>query len=104
MDSFVVAFNVAASAALAVLLGAAVMAPQIKDGIVIKLGLCVMSVALAAHALVLADGLSCQDVWRLNNARAALLFGALVAACGLAWRFWRGERRSLDYIERRSGA
>ena len=104
MDHLVTSFNVVASAALCVLLAAAVMSDRVKDGIVIKAGLSLMALGLGLTTLVLLDGLDPSDVWRLNNSRAIMLLGGLVAALGLAWRFWRGERRPTDYIERRSGA
>ena len=101
MDDLVTGFNVVASATLCALLAAAVLSDRVKDGIVIKAGLSLMALGLALTTLVLMDGLAPSDVWRLNNSRAVMLLGGLLAAFGLAWRMWRGERRSADYIERR---
>ena len=98
---FVTAFNAAASLVLSAVCGWAILHPSVRDGIVIKVGLILVSLGMAGTALLLLEGLDPSDVWRLNHTRAVILAGMLITAGGLLWRVYRGQRRSSDFVERR---
>lgn len=91
LDETVAYLNAAASAVGAVGLGWCVFSERVRDGVVIKLGLVLMSLSLGVTAVELADGIQCTDLLPLNRARLLLYAGVAIVAAGYRWRLRRGE-------------
>lgn len=92
MDIAVTSINSLTSAALALLCGYAVMAPLVRDGVVIKLGLVLSSIGHGFVAAQLWGGIECADLLTLNKARFVNNLGLLLVVIGYAVRHANGER------------
>lgn len=84
MDSIMLAFDIAASTALAIVFGWAVMSPRVRDGIVIKCGLILMSLGLAMLSYSLPDPAPVPRP--LLFAGTLILLGMLIVVAGAALR------------------
>lgn len=82
--------NGLASALLAMLLAWMVLTPQVRDGIVIKLGLISMALGFAATAWALLDGIDCSDANVMARAQGLINAGLVVVVLGAAWRLRAG--------------
>lgn len=91
------------SFALAACLLAAILSPQVKDGISIKIGLGLMVLGMSGLGVIAMDaGLGCREV---PTMRAVLLVnaGAVIVALGYGWRrllHGRNRRRASDWVHR----
>lgn len=82
MDQLIIHANGLASGLLSALLLWAVMNPRIRDGVVIKIGLVLMSLGFSATAWHLLAGLSCDDLLPINRARLLINAGAALVFVG----------------------
>ena len=83
--------NLATSCILAALAAWAVMSPNVRDGIVVKAGLILLSTGHAIAAAHLFGGIEAADLMGLNRARFVSNAGLLVVVLGYWWRHSRGE-------------
>lgn len=91
MDGIMLAFDIFASTALAIVFGWAVMSPRVRDGIVIKFGLILMSLGLALLSYSLPDP---APVLRpMLFAGTLTLAGMLVVVVGAVLRVVKPPRR-----------
>lgn len=74
----------------ALLVGVAIMAPRVNDGVVPKIGLIAVAVGLLAMGLQLLE--DTPSLRALTNGVLVVTSGVCVAAAGAVFRFWRGHR------------
>ena len=101
MDATLVTFNAAMYAVLSLAAAAAVLASQVRDGVVVKLGLIFLSLGFGFKVVVLFDGLQLVDAVLLTRANALVNVGALIVALGYVLRSraaHRKQRRSSDWV------
>lgn len=102
MDAYITPVNFMTCVLLAAVASYGVLSRRVHDGVVIKLGLILLSLGFGGHAWALWDGLDMTDV--VAMARAQLLINAGGFVVGLGWAIRtaggkRPRRRSTDWAE-----
>lgn len=92
MDQALALISFGTSCALAGLAAWAVLSHSVRDGVVVKLGLIMLSMGHVIAVLHLAGSSGAADLLALNRARFVSNAGLLVVVLGYAWRHRRGER------------
>jgi hypothetical protein len=92
MDQVLSLINLGSSCALAALAAWAIMSPVVRDGIIVKVGLILMTMGHGIAALHLFNGLAHADLLGLNRARFLINAGLLIVVLGYGWRHRCGER------------
>lgn len=87
MDSLLTMFNATVAATLAAALGAIVLHPRVREGLVMRCGLVLMALGFAAMAVALVD--STPDLVSLGRAVALIHAGLVTALAGFLWSFKR---------------
>jgi hypothetical protein len=98
MDGWINFVNVSLCALMAGALAWAVLSHRVHDGVVIKVGLVLMSVGFGALAYHLGDGLQARDGAGIERAILSVNMGVLVALVGALARI----RKQPDAIYRLS--
>ena len=92
MDEILIRANCVTSAIISACAAWAVLSPQVRDGVVVKLGLIGMSMGHGMVAIHLMDGLQAAELLHLNRARFVGNMGVLLILGGYWWRYQAGER------------
>jgi hypothetical protein len=84
--------------------GWACLSQRVRDGMVIKVGLILLSVGFATHAFFTFDGIDRYDAIALTRAQLLINAGMVIVVMGWVWR-GRGtkvhtpERRASDFVD-----
>ena len=73
--------------------GFAVLWPKVRDGVIVKLGLCTVSLAQFASGFMLIDGTIEGDTVGLLRANMCSCVGLLIIGAGLLWRYTETHAR-----------
>lgn len=86
MEQLLFLLNAAAYMAISAALMVCVVSPQVHDGVVMKTGLCCMSIAFGSLAYHLVDGINAAEVRAIERALLLLSAGLGVVVLSLAHR------------------
>jgi uncharacterized membrane protein len=98
MDDIIALFNSLVSGVLALVFGWAILSHRVRDGVVIKVGLILMSAGFSVVSYLMVDGVCGEDAYPLNRAELLVHLGLLVVLFGYAMHRRRG-RTLLDIID-----
>lgn len=103
MDAALVLFNAVIHVVISLGIGWAVMSHQVRDGIVVKIGLIMVSLGFGFRLVTLLDGLlQSLDAALLIRTNAMINAGLLIAALGYVVRSRsarRKHRRLSDWVQ-----
>jgi hypothetical protein len=98
VDQIIAMANAVFSGLIAAVSTWAILSHRVRDGVVIKTGLILMSIGCAVTAAYLFNGISCQDLLGLNRARLVTLLGMSVIAFGY-WLSLRSGKTLSDLVD-----
>lgn len=104
MDAVILWLNFGACVGMAAASGYLVMSKRIHDGVIIKVGLILLSLGFGGHAWLFYDGLYLADVIAIGRAQLFIHLGLAVSVLGVVYRAMPHNggvrhRRLTDYAD-----